>query len=155
MIKQVYEIIEEEISKYKLWEFLSEDDDRAQDEATVISLSNNTKAPESIFITLAKFYAYDGSQYNGYIYGEPSDNFGLIQPVIIAGNKQIPFWSGIKKPERITIKDYYSILSTNKKMLFPIKWESQLKYDGFQNIGMIKGFGFYKSLINRKVGYKA
>ena len=152
MVKQVYEISEQEIQQYQVWRFLPEDDDLAQDEATVVSFEKiPDSVPSEISIHHAIFTARNDTTYHGYVYSEPSAELSLLQPVIIRGGVQVLFWLGMIKPTTEQIQQFYEALELEPSQLFPMKWASQVVFPGLTTTGTLKGFGYYKSLKRRKV----
>jgi hypothetical protein len=62
MTKQIYDLDENDIRKFKIWEFLSENHKDADDEATVMAHEKAPeKEPSSIYIHHAVFTANDGT----------------------------------------------------------------------------------------------
>ena len=118
-----------------------------------MSISPGSSVSRILEIVYSKFILSDGSLFNGYVYGEPSDDIGFIQPNIIIANKQIPFWSGIRKPNKLDINDYYSTLNKTKKDIFPIKWKVNIPMEEIIQTGLITGFGYYKSIKNKKIKF--
>ncbi len=152
MIKQVYELTENDLIENPLWSFLSEDDDKAHDEATVQNCDFN-KLPDSVFIVSASFITADGTTYSGYVYGETANEMALVQPNIIIDDKQVAFWYGVAKPENSAIVDIYSRIGKSRKELFPLKWQINIDIENIISSGTIEGFGYYKSFRNKVVRY--
>lgn len=88
--------------------------------------------------------------FRGYVHSDNSGDLGIIQPVIIHGNKQIPFWSGIVKPKRDELNLFYEVLGLKAKDLFPLKWECNHKFNDCTNSGVISGFYYLGSSLFKK-----
>jgi hypothetical protein len=123
MTKQIYDLDENDIRKFKIWEFLSENHKDADDEATVMAHEKAPeKEPSSIYIHHAVFTANDGTTFNGYVYAGNTDDLSNLQPVIITKMGQVHFWDGIVRPTEKELMKRYSITAKTSKELFPINW---------------------------------
>lgn len=145
MIKQVYDLTENDLRTHATWVLLSEDDEDAIDEATAKSTEENPDNIETIFITRTSFILRDGSKYSGYVYSEPTANICFLQPTLVISSHQFYFWSGIR-PQKGEIVQFYKILDKDEKDIFPITWIIDDNIKNIQTTGIIQGFSYFDSL---------
>jgi hypothetical protein len=89
--KQVYELTNDDLQRYPVWEFASDEEREAgQDEATVRPYSDGPANPGAgKLVVRAKFIFADGTLTAGYLtppIARNRDNLGIIQPQIITTN---------------------------------------------------------------------
>jgi hypothetical protein len=147
--RQVYELTASDLSRFPAWEFASDEEgDPDQDEATVrpyaqlpVDLRNGT------LIVRARFSLSDGSHMYGYIYTVSSNEawgVDFVQPVIVIGENQVPFWSGMRPPSTERIERLLGVLGKTKEQVFPLTYESDVEMmDGRPLSGTVMGFSYY------------
>ena len=141
--KQINDLTLEDLDKYPVWEYLSEDDIHSKDECTVKGYSQGWSGLTTNFIVKAKFKLKDGTTHYGVV--TPDRDFATSQPVIIFKNNHIGFWHGTMKPTKKDKEDIYKILTRKPEEVFPIKWTCEVEL-GNVHQGVIKGFGYYNSV---------
>ena len=139
--KQVYELSEDDLMEFPVWEFaLDEEDEEGQDEATVrpssAPLPLNTS--EARFIVRAKFALADGTQHMGYLTpGHAADDLGSVQPLIITPKGHVIFWMGAIRGDTAPL---YQKLGKTSAQTFPVLFKSDVPLVGGVVFGSIPGF---------------
>ena len=81
----------------------------------------------------------------GYIYPPPTNHawdLGLIQPVIVLDQGQIPFWFGMFPPSTETFHGLLNMLGKTQEQVFPLVYESDVDLISGPIAGVLKGFSF-------------
>lgn len=153
--KQVYKLTLDDFNTYPAWEFaLDEESEKDQDEATVrpYEFSGLIDPSDGMFVVRASFLLADGSPMQGYLTPQNGgDRLGLLQPIIIAGDKQVGFWCGILKPSPEQLAKWYLLLGRNASQVFPLQFKSNVNLVRGPVQGMITGFMFYEDYKAGKV----
>jgi len=143
--KQVYNLTIADMADFPVWEFaLDEEEVEGQDEATVrpYVFTPPLDPRDGMFAVRAEFFLADGTSATGYLTPQPAVDLSSIQPIVIAGDKQIGFWSGMRVPTREEISSHYEALGKSSKQVFPIRFRSVVELVGGNIEGSIDGFQY-------------
>jgi len=90
----------------------------------------------------AKFRLADGTKLTGDLTPSLSQeiDLGTIQPQFTTIDGQVPFWCGVVKPSRETLKGFYKLLGRSADKVFPILFSSDVELVGGQVSGELEGF---------------
>ncbi len=164
--KQIHDLTLDDFEQFPIWEFLSEDNDDAEDELTVKGHSGPYDSVESMCVVLTKFYLKDGSSHLGFI--DPAYFSRNTQATIFFPPGAVSFWFGAFEPSEAEMKEYYNTMEKTDKQVFPILWEALVPISrrfavpcklGYMQgppipqSGTIEGFGYIDAK-NRKTIYK-
>ena len=95
--KQVYELTGQDFLDHAIWEFCSDEEGvEGQDEATVRPTAKTELTDElpGACVLAARVSFAHGSSGAGDLYTSESDDFGCVQPNLLAGASQVNFWLG-------------------------------------------------------------
>jgi hypothetical protein len=143
--KQVYQLTPEDLNKFPVWEFASDEEDREnQDEATVrpYEVSGALEPSDGMFVVRAVFSLADGSSAEGYLtppmHGDKE--MGTLQPVVVTNEGQIGFWCGVTAPSSEWLKNSYHLLKRGSEKVFPLRFQSDVVLTDGPVEGIIPGF---------------
>lgn len=135
--KQVYDLTEEDLARYPLWEFaLDEEGEEGQDEATVRPLPYEyVPANEArLMVGAATARLADGREFVATLYfncldGQSVENdrspaaLGSSQPHLLIEGRQFGFWQGSLRPAlfRKEMELFYATLGSPAEAIFPIE----------------------------------
>ena len=154
--KQVYELEREDLEKYPIWEFaLDEEGDEGQDEATVRPWEGGEPLdPDAgMFVVRAHFELADGTAAVGYLTPPVQGNasLGTIQPILLTGQGQVPFWYGAIAPSAESMRSAYEKLGRDASRVFPCRYSSTVTLLGGPITGEVNGFMHFRSFADRTV----
>jgi hypothetical protein len=144
--RQVYLLSIEDLTDQTIWEFCSDEEGiEGQDEATV-KPSDESQVPgysPGAYVVAADVKFADGTLALGYLYSGPPDDFGCIQPNVVAQAGQVNFWLGsleyIEDVEK-TIAKSLQVLGKSPEQVFPVSFQSRVRINNeFQKI-VVNGF---------------
>lgn len=144
--KSVSELSTGDLETHPVWEFaLDEEGEEGQDETTVRPhvLAGELDPSAGMFVVRARFHLADGSEASGYLTPpvQGDDGLGTLQPVIVTGSGQVPFWWGtILPPQEEIARSYQRLGRTSPAHVFPIRFSSDVPIVGGAVSGDVPGF---------------
>jgi len=144
--KQVYELTQEDLDKFSLWEFCSDEEDvEGQDEATVKPSTESEVRGYSpgAYILTADVLFPDGAQGIGYVYSSEPNDIGCLQPNLAIETRQINFWLGslvYAGNVETHIAASYAALGRNSDQTFPLVFITRSPIAGSRQRSSVEGF---------------
>jgi len=148
--KQVYDLTPRDLEMDAVWELaLDEEGYEEQDEATVRHFTVDTTVYPSVgmLIVSATFTLRDGSTRKGYLTlpFQGDSSIGVVKPVVVTEQGQVPFWLGVFAPTSEQLAGYYERLQGDEDSTFPIHFQSDLPSTHGPISGTIAGFYFLEN----------
>jgi hypothetical protein len=152
--KQIADLRLADLARCHVWEFaLDEEGEPGQDEETVKPRPDvDTLDPSAgLFVVAARFTAADGGGFAGYVTpGEPGA--GVEAPTALTDTgDHVPFWLGMRKPNRAELDRAYRTLGREASDLFPLRVEALVPTKDGTLVHQIHGFGFFDKSLEIRV----
>ena len=147
--RQVYELTISDLALCPSWQFVPDEEGLPdQDEATVRPYLRTPADPgDGDMVVRARFTLSDGTQLTGYVYPPPPNvswDLGLLQPVMVVDQGQIPVWFGMFPPPEGEFQRLLRTLGKTMEQVFPLTYESDVDLVGAPVNGVVDGFSFRK-----------